>query len=112
MNKDRHRIEQYYFMYAQMDDIRKDLNIEGWDNNLHSLAGIIQQQAPDWTRLDIKKCTLTFDNASNKLVSKKYAELKIGRLGKESMCTKVDQDLTKNGKIPDNIIAFFAQKQK
>lgn len=110
----RHKTENYYSIRAiTTDDKIITLNTENWpEQNVQGLTALTKEQVPNWKRLDIKKCTLIYDTAAHKFVSKKRSSLLIGRIGMESICAKTDENFMKNGKIPVNISVFFGENQR
>lgn len=113
---DRHRVECYYTIRAKKYDGRIVLlNTAIWPNqNPDGLAEITKQQVPDWVELEIQKSTLVFDtriHKNQKNISRKISKLRIGKNGFDTLCTKVDENLKKDGKIPANLAAFFDARQ-
>ena len=111
----RHREENYYSVRAILDN-GQNVVVSQWDGNLDSLAAAINSCTnKKWKKIRILKYTQCVDlnkKYGSPIVGKKHAMLKIDRIGCGSLCTKVDENLMRNGAIPQNILAFFGKHQK
>ena len=114
MNK-QHVIEQYYSIQVTTPNTR-NLYIGGWNGTFAELAEYINKiTAANWEKVRVHKYVQTLDmqkDGGSRIVGKKRSLLKIDRVGCGSLCTKVEANFTKNGKIPENILAFFGENQK
>lgn len=113
----RHRIEQYYSIRVGIGNGKVVvLNTNGWDGTVENLAKLINDSTnKKWEKLRLFKYTQSVDTQKtngSRIVSKKRSCLKINRQGMGSLCTEVDENLMRNGVIPQNILAFFGENQK
>jgi len=93
------------------------VDITNWtDKTAEGLAQFIKITIPNWEHLAITKDIIVIDpqkKDGDNIVSKKRSVLQIARVNSGTVqSVKVDADLTKNGKIPQNISTFFKAKQK
>lgn len=92
-----------------------DVDTTNWTNKTpEGLAKFLTVNLPDWKQIIITKNTIVIDpqkKHGNNIVSNIEASLKIGRVDSGSLCISVNQDLTRNGKIPQHIYAFFGQNK-
>ena len=109
----RHKIERYYSIKAIVNNKIVNLDISTWNGTASGLAKTTHAQVPDWELLNVSQTRLVIDTVIGKTVDKKLNKLQIARIGhSESLCTKVDENLTKNGRIPANILSFFGEYTK
>ncbi len=111
----RHREENYYSVRV-VGENNRDLFIVPWHGNVESLARDVNEITnKKWTRIKVLKYTQYVDlykKSGSPIVCQRRAMLKIDRMGSGSLCTKVDENLMRNGAIPQNILAFFGEHQK
>ena len=111
----RHREEIYYSIRAILEN-GQNVVVSQWDGNLDSLAAAVNSCTDKkWKKISVLKYTQCIDinkKYGSPIVGKKHAVLKINRIGCGSLCTKVDENLMRDGIIPINIRTFFGEKAK
>jgi hypothetical protein len=115
--KNRHIIEQYYSIRVITNDGHiVVVDTSGWNGTVENLATVVNQMTnKNWKKIWAFKYTQNIDKLKNngsRIVSKKRSCLKVDRIGTGSLCTKTDENLMRDGKIPHNILAFFGENQK
>ena len=115
--KKRHDIECYYSIRAIVNNEYVQLNMSEWrDRTPEGLAEFMKKNAPNWQRIILAKYTQTIDLKKKKgmqIVNHKLSYLKISRQNsREVQGVKVDGNMTKNGKIPQNIYTFFGKNER
>ena len=108
----RHKIENYYSVQAILQD-GKCVIVLQWDGDLDSLAAAVNKSTGNkWEKIRVLKYTQYIDSCKkcgSPIVCRRRAMLKIAREGCNSLCTKVDENLMRDGVIPTNIQAFFGK---
>ena len=111
----RHREENYYSVRAVLEN-GQSVIVSQWNGNLDSLAAAVNNCTnKKWEKIRVLKYTQLVDlykKHGSQIVNKKRAMLKIARMGSGSLCTKVDENLMRDGVIPQNILAFFGRHTK
>lgn len=111
----RHKIENYYSVRATLEN-GQSVVVSQWDGNLDSLAAAVNKSTDNkWEKIRVLKYTQCVDLNKKKgspIVGKKRALLKIDKIGCGSLCTKVDENLMRDGVIPTNIRAFFGENER
>jgi len=110
----RHIVEQYYSIRVKTDK-KQDVFISGFNGTAEDLAEIVNKSTDKkWQKVRVYKYTQLVDPqkaTGSRIVNKRHACLKIDRTGCGSLCTKVDENFTKDGRIPENIRAFFGEQK-
>lgn len=111
----RHITEQYYSIHVETEQGKK-VFFCGFDGTAEKLAQTVNKLTnKTWKKIRIYKYVQNIDlqkQSGTRIVGKKHSVLKIDRLGYGSLCTKVDENFMRDGKIPANILAFFGEYQK
>lgn len=113
----RHNIKINFSLKQVIDNKIVDIDTKNWtDISAEGLARFLRATNPHWQSVIVTKHRIIYDpqkQQGDNIVSKKQSTLKLTRLNSfEVQSVKVDENLTKNGKIPSNISMFFVQKQK
>ena len=111
----RHKIENYYSVLATLEN-GQWVVVSQWDGNLDSLAAAVNKSTGNkWEKIHVLKYTQYIDlykKSGSPIVCQRRAMLKIAREGCNSLCTKVDENLMRDGVIPTNIRAFFGENER
>lgn len=113
----RHVKENHFSLsLVKVGDKEISVNSSSWtDTTPEGLANFMKQNVPNWTQLLLTKNTFVIDTEKRQgsnIVAQKQTVLKIGRIGDKSLCTRVDENMQRNGRVPSNIACFFGGNQK
>ena len=113
----RHSIEHYYSIRVFVDGDTVSCNPAKWtEKTSKGLQDFVLSNIPNWQKLTILKRTQSVDlqkHEGSLIVNHKLSSLAISRMcTPEILSTKVNADLTKDGKIPKNISEFLEDRER
>ena len=112
----RHKIEQYYSIrVSTKDGTTIVIDTTNWNGSVENLVDLVNKSTDkNWEKVRAYKYIQHIDmckNSGSRVVGKKLSLLKVARIGSSSLCTKVDENFTRDGVIPQNILAFFGEQK-